>query len=116
PRRVGDPRRLRLRSAAAADRGRRAPAALLRRQERHRIRAPAPEGLPVANVLAPRRLGLVQAAASLLALAGVVWWASRQQAPHLPLRPTALAELAAAVSLYALVSVLRAERWHRILV
>lgn len=66
--------------------------------------------------LAQRRLGLLNAAVSLAALAGVVWWATRQEAPHVPLRADALAALAGAVGLYALTSVLRAERWHRILV
>ncbi|HEY3183148.1 MAG TPA: lysylphosphatidylglycerol synthase transmembrane domain-containing protein [Gaiellaceae bacterium] len=63
-----------------------------------------------------RRLGLLNAAVSLAALAGVVWWAARQKAPHVPLRADALAALAGAVALYALTSALRAERWHRILV
>jgi glycosyltransferase 2 family protein len=66
--------------------------------------------------LAGRRLGLLNAAVSLGALAGVVWWASRQKAPHVPLRADALGALAGAIALYAVASVLRAERWHRILV
>jgi hypothetical protein len=66
--------------------------------------------------LAQRRLGLLNAAVSLAALAGVVWWATRQKAPHVPLRADALAALAGAVALYAVTSALRAERWHRILV
>lgn len=52
---------------------------------------------------------------SLAALAGIVWWASRQHAPHVPLDPPALARLAVALGLYAVAMLLRAERWHRIL-
>jgi glycosyltransferase 2 family protein len=66
--------------------------------------------------LVHRRLGLLNAVVSLAALAGVGWWATRQKAPHVPLRADALAALAGAVALYALTSALRAERWHRILV
>lgn len=61
------------------------------------------------------RLGLLQAGVSLAAAAGVAWWASRQRAPHIPVDARALGELAGALVLYALASVLRAERWHRIL-
>jgi hypothetical protein len=53
---------------------------------------------------------------SLAALAGIVWWATRQQAPRVPLDGRALCELAAAIGLYAVATLLRAERWHRILV
>jgi hypothetical protein len=66
--------------------------------------------------LAGRRLGLLNALVSLGALAGVVWWATRQKAPHVPLRADALGALAGAIGLYAVASVLRAERWHHILV
>lgn len=63
-----------------------------------------------------RRIGLLQAGISLAALAGVAWWASQQHAPHLAWRSAALAELSGAVALYAVASLLRGERWHRILV
>jgi uncharacterized membrane protein YbhN (UPF0104 family) len=49
------------------------------------------------------------------ALGGIVWWASRQEAPQISLDAHALGELAAAIGLYAIATVLRAERWHRIL-
>jgi glycosyltransferase 2 family protein len=62
------------------------------------------------------RLGLLQAGVSLAALAGVVWWATRQKTPHVALDGRALGELAGALALYAVATVLRAERWHRILV
>lgn len=60
-------------------------------------------------------LGLLQAGVSLAALTGIVWWATRQQAPQLALEGRALGELGAALVLYAVVTVLRAERWHQIL-
>ena len=62
-----------------------------------------------------RRLALIQAELSLVALAAVVWWASRQEAPQLPDSGTAFAWLGAASLLYVLATVLRAERWRRIL-
>jgi hypothetical protein len=62
-----------------------------------------------------RRFALIQAAISLLALAAVVWWASSQEAPQLPHGAGAIAWMAGAAGLYALVTLLRAERWHRIL-
>jgi uncharacterized membrane protein YbhN (UPF0104 family) len=53
---------------------------------------------------------------SLLAVAGVVWWASRQQAPPLPSTGSEVAALLAAIALYGLATVVRAERWQRLLV
>ena len=64
----------------------------------------------------PRRLGLVQAAVSLVALGSIAWWATRQHAPHIPLDARSLARLAGALALYAVATALRGERWHRILV
>jgi glycosyltransferase 2 family protein len=49
-------------------------------------------------------------------LAGVAWWASRQQVPALPADGVALRLLAAALGLYALTMLVRCERWHRLLV
>jgi uncharacterized membrane protein YbhN (UPF0104 family) len=62
------------------------------------------------------RVGLLQGAVSLVALAGIVWWAAHQKAPHVPLDADALARIAAALVVYAAAMVLRAERWHHILV
>jgi glycosyltransferase 2 family protein len=62
-----------------------------------------------------RRFALIQAAISLLALAAVIWWASRQEAPQMPDGGSAIAWLAAAAAIYALVTLVRGERWHRIL-
>lgn len=64
----------------------------------------------------PRRLGLLQAAVSLVAVGSIVWWASRQHAPHVPLDARSLARLTGALALYAVATALRGERWHRILV
>jgi hypothetical protein len=64
----------------------------------------------------PRRLGLVQAGVSLVAVGSIAWWASRQHAPHVPLDARSLARLCGALALYAVATALRGERWHRILV
>jgi uncharacterized membrane protein YbhN (UPF0104 family) len=71
----------------------------------------------LANVGVTRRpsLGLLQAGVSLATLAGIVFWATRQRAPHIPLGGHALVDLAAALGLYAGATALRAERWHAIL-
>jgi uncharacterized protein (TIRG00374 family) len=63
-----------------------------------------------------RRFAIIQALVSLVALAAVVWWASRQDSPHIPTDGNAIAWLIAAVGLYALASLVRGERWHQILV
>ena len=62
-----------------------------------------------------RRLVLIQALVSLIALVAVVWWASKQDAPKFPTGGDAVAWLAAALVLYAIATVLRGERWHGIL-
>ena len=58
---------------------------------------------------------LIPAIVSAIAVASVVWWASRQQLPALPAASVALPRLAAALVLYALATVLRGERWLRLL-
>jgi uncharacterized membrane protein YbhN (UPF0104 family) len=62
-----------------------------------------------------RRFALIQALVSLIALAAVVWWAAKQEAPELPSGSGALAWLGAALALYALATVVRSERWYWIL-
>jgi len=62
------------------------------------------------------RLSWLGLTISLLALAGVVWWASRQDAPELPTSGPELAALVAAIALYALATIVRSERWQRLLV
>ena len=48
-----------------------------------------------------RRFALIQALVSLIALAAVVWWASKQDAPEFPTGPDAIAWLVGALVLYA---------------
>ena len=62
-----------------------------------------------------RRFALIQAVISLVALGAVIWWASKQESPELPSSGSALGWLVVAAGLYALVTLLRGERWHRIL-
>lgn len=71
----------------------------------------------MANVDVGRRpaVGLLQVAVSLTALAGIAWWATRQHAPRLTLDVSAVAWLLAALGLYAAATLLRGERWHRLL-
>ena len=62
-----------------------------------------------------RRFAVLQAVFSLIALAAVVWWASHQEAPQLPHSTEAISWMIGAGVLYALATLVRAERWHRIL-
>ncbi|MBA3305848.1 MAG: flippase-like domain-containing protein [Thermoleophilaceae bacterium] len=62
-----------------------------------------------------RRFALLQAAFSLVALGAVVWWASHQDPPRIPHAGSALAWLAGGGAFYAVATLVRAERWHRIL-
>jgi uncharacterized membrane protein YbhN (UPF0104 family) len=48
-------------------------------------------------------------------LGAVVWWASRQGSVTIPTSTEALADLASGLGLYAIGTLGRAERWHRIL-
>src|SRR3954454_7963233 len=60
-----------------------------------------------------RRTLLAQSLVSILALAAVVWWASRQHMPTLA--DDALGTIAFAIGLYTLATLARGERWHRVL-
>jgi hypothetical protein len=62
------------------------------------------------------RLSLVGLAVSALALAGVVWWALRQEPPRFPSTAGQWASLALAVALYGVATLVRGERWQRLLV
>jgi glycosyltransferase 2 family protein len=62
-----------------------------------------------------RRFALIQALVSLVALAAVVWWATKQESPHIPTGGDAIAWIIAGVGLYVLATLVRAERWHQIL-
>jgi uncharacterized membrane protein YbhN (UPF0104 family) len=80
--------------------------------------APPPEPVPVRAEPArgrPRLLAWLGVAVSLLAVAAVVWWASRQKAPPLPHTAGELAALAAAIVCYGLATLVRGERWQRLL-
>ena len=73
---------------------------------------PAPEPASPAES-APRRnarASWIGAAVSLLALAGVVYWAARQPAPRLPQDAGEWLAVAGAVMLYALATFVRGER------
>jgi uncharacterized membrane protein YbhN (UPF0104 family) len=54
-------------------------------------------------------------AVSAFAVAAVVWWASRQQAPQLPHTAGEVGAVVGAVALYALATGVRAIRWQRLL-
>jgi len=62
-----------------------------------------------------RRFALIQGVISLVALAAVVWWASRQEAPTFPHEASSYLWLGAALLLYAVATLMRGERWYRIL-
>jgi uncharacterized membrane protein YbhN (UPF0104 family) len=62
-----------------------------------------------------RRFALIQAIVSLVALAAVVWWASKQDAPTLPNTAASHAWMVGALALYTVATLMRGERWHRIL-
>jgi len=62
-----------------------------------------------------KRFALLQVTFSVVALAAVVWWALDQEAPSLPNTSGALAWMGGAAVLYAIATIVRAERWHRIL-
>jgi uncharacterized membrane protein YbhN (UPF0104 family) len=64
---------------------------------------------------AQRRTVVLQVLISLVALAAVAWWASRQHLPALPDTGQAAGRLLAAVALYAVATLARGERWHRVL-
>jgi uncharacterized membrane protein YbhN (UPF0104 family) len=60
-----------------------------------------------------RRTLLAQVLISIVALAGVVWWATRQHMPTLA--DDAIGTIAFAIGLYGLATLARGERWHRVL-
>jgi uncharacterized membrane protein YbhN (UPF0104 family) len=74
---------------------------------------PAPAPPPGAGL--GSRASWLGLAVSAVALAGVVWWALRQPAPRLPGTGGEWGALLAAVALYALATVVRGERWQRLL-
>lgn len=62
-----------------------------------------------------KRFAIFQVLFSVVALGAVIWWASHQDAPEIPSGTNAIAWLALALALYAVATIVRAERWHAIL-
>jgi hypothetical protein len=79
--------------------------------------APRPDEIdePDAPRRRPSRLSLIGIAISVLAVAGVVWWALRQEPPQFPDTPGEWGALAGAIALYAVATLVRGERWHSLL-
>jgi hypothetical protein len=63
----------------------------------------------------PSRLSMLGIAISILAVAGVVWWALHQEPPQFPDSAAEWGALAGAIVLYALATAVRGERWHSLL-
>jgi glycosyltransferase 2 family protein len=61
------------------------------------------------------RLSLIGIAVSVFAVAGVVWWALRQEPPRFPDSAAEWGALAGAIALYAVATAVRGERWHSLL-
>jgi glycosyltransferase 2 family protein len=61
------------------------------------------------------RLSLLGLAISAVAVAGVVWWALRQEPPQFPDEAAEWGALAGAIGLYAIATLVRGERWHSLL-
>ena len=81
-----------------------------------RHRAPATRSTSLASrARGLSRLSLVGIAISVLAVAGVVWWALRQEPPKFPDTAGEWGALAGAIALYALATLVRGERWHSLL-
>lgn len=59
---------------------------------------------------------MVGIAISAIALAAVIWWASRQAAPRLPSGAGEIGALCGALTAYGLAMALRGERWWRLLI
>jgi glycosyltransferase 2 family protein len=53
---------------------------------------------------------------SVVCLAAVVWWALKQDPPQLPHTPAEIGALISAIALYGVNTLVRSERWHRLLV
>jgi uncharacterized membrane protein YbhN (UPF0104 family) len=70
------------------------------------------------HVVSPRRSRartLISAFVSFVFLGAAAWWASKQEVPKLPSGTHAFANLAGALGVYAVATVGRGERWHRLL-
>lgn len=58
---------------------------------------------------------LVHIALWLVPLAAVIWWATKQQAPQWPDTPAEVAWVVGALLVYVVATLMRGERWHRLL-
>jgi uncharacterized membrane protein YbhN (UPF0104 family) len=61
------------------------------------------------------RVSLIGLVVSVICVGGVVWWASKQETPDLPSTAGQLAWLVGAIAIYTFNTLLRAERWQRLL-
>lgn len=66
-------------------------------------------------LMTPARRRILVAIVWIVPIACVAWWASRQEAPTFPSDAEGILALIAALALYACVTLIRAERWQRIL-
>jgi uncharacterized membrane protein YbhN (UPF0104 family) len=62
-----------------------------------------------------RTMRIASTAISLIFLGAAAWWASKQQMPKLPSGTHSFLELGGALALYAIATLTRGERWHRLL-
>ena len=62
-----------------------------------------------------QRLPLLGIVISAVCLAAVVWWALRQGTPELPHTAAEWGSLVGAIALYGVNTLVRSERWHRLL-
>ncbi len=69
------------------------------------------EGEPVPAARGGRAVAVAGVVISVLAIAGVVWWALGQEAPDLPSTTREIVALVGAVALYFVACAVRAERW-----
>jgi uncharacterized membrane protein YbhN (UPF0104 family) len=81
----------------------------------HPLAAVAPPP-PAAQRRRRSPLSLLGILVSVVALGGVVYWALQQDAPTLPDSPGEILALVGAIALYGLATVVRSERWQRLLV
>jgi uncharacterized protein (TIRG00374 family) len=65
--------------------------------------------------LTPTRKRILMGIVWLIPIVGIVWWASNQRAPTLPSDAEGILALVGALGLYGVATLMRAERWDRIL-
>ena len=73
----------------------------------------------VEAAVAPLRRGRIMrigsTVVSVVFLAAAAWWVSKQKMPSIPSGTHAYLSIAGALALYALATICRGERWHRLL-